>query len=497
MGLFDAFKKKKQEPVIPTEEDRDLQMTEPEEEDAAGNAAAEDEVAVAEPEKMKDIAQQIKEMTEASGPVVIGVLDTDAVADSEDIMVIASLRGTVAEGDKIAISHPGTDTEILGEEVIADLAVEEGHVKKASNTNVVLRVRNGAKYGIRPGYVLHSSDVTPSDIHNAYIAALGDTFVSRRDLQVEEAEMEKLTLTDCAEIFRLYTWFHGKTMQTGTEEVRNRLRAKLQKFSEGMVRKLLEEPVLYCPYSKVTGAPYLFSRVAQQGTDYVCTPPNILVFTKAYHRNMVSHFDDDRFEVKEIVNDERGKEIAKFFRESICINGAAGVCILSEQTGVPANTVVSPEDMKATGEFATIANPELMRYIYLMNQIGKPSTPDEETIYKIYYRYLASAMKRARLIAPIKTAKPLQQAVKEGKIPLPKDTKVALATIQGKTSRPAVRLYTDRKHMRAAQIENGDYMLRTVASLISQFDCAINLTGDGKIGCYVNPEMFEDMKNYE
>ncbi len=487
MGILDFFKKKKDENVAETEE-----------------------TSVVRPE-MKSIQQQVLEMNEAqnaqakepvkeevSGPVLVGVLESELPQEGDFLVVMGSLRGTVSKGDILKISHPGSDSEIIGESEVLAVGIEAGYVESASNTKVVLHIAKGAEFGIRAGFVLHSKDATPSDIHNGYIAALGDTYVSGCDLELKEEALEALTLTDCAEIFRLYTWFHGKSMQTGPEDVKAELLQKLQKFSLAMADKLVNEPVLYCPYSKETGKPYLFSRVARQGeNNIVCTPPNILVFTKAYHKTMAPHFDDARFEVKEILNDQEGKALSHFFKESICINGAAGVCILSEQTGIPANLLVKEDAWKEAAEYETIANPELMRYMLLLSQIGKPSTQDEETIYKLYYGYLARAMHRARLLVPVKGSKPLAKVVKEGKMPVPKDNRVALYTIKGKSERPAVCFYTDRQKMHEANVGEWEYLVKSVASLIGQFDCVVNLTADGKSGCYINAEMFEDMKKYE
>lgn len=490
MGIFDFFKKKKEDEVV-TEVQNQQQTS----------------------SEMKSIEEQVKEMTmamaapealkepeaeETAGPVLLGILEAEVPADCDFLVVIASLRGTVSKGDVLAFSHPGSSSEVLGEAKVLAVGIESGYVEKASNAKVVLHIENGRELGIRPGYVLHSKDATPSDIQNGYIAALGESFVSAKDLILSEEDEAALTLTDCAEIFRLYTWFHGKDMQTGADETKAVLMEKLQKFSLLMADKLVAEEVLYCPYSKKTGKPYLFSRVAKQGEqDLVCSPPNVLVFTSAYHKTMAPHFDDDRFEVKEIVNDENKKEIAKFFRECICVNGAAGVCILSEQTGIPANMLVTQEMLKACADYETLSNPELMRYIQLIEQIGKPQTSDEETIYKLYYAYLSRVLLRAKLLVPVRASKPLPKVVKEGRMPIPKDTKIAFYTLQGKEGRVAACMYTDYASAKEANVSGCDYMLKSVGTMIGEFDCVLNMSKEGKSACYVNEAMFEDMKKYE
>ncbi|MBE5879007.1 MAG: hypothetical protein E7288_03400 [Lachnospiraceae bacterium] len=485
MGIFDFFKKKKEDDVEA--------VTKPEEATLpAGMKSIEEQM------KEKTMAMAAPEEEEVAGPVLLGVLEAEVPKDCDFLVVIASLRGTVAKGDVLSFSHSGTSSEVLGEAKVLAVGIESGYVEKASNTKVVLHIEDGKELGIRPGYVLHSADATPSDIHNGYITALGETFVSAKDLVLSEEDKEALTLTDCAEIFRLYTWFHGKDMQTGPDTTKAELMEKLRNFSSLMAEKLVAEEVLYCPYSKRTGKPYLFSRVARQGEkDIVCSPPNILVFTSAYHKTMAPHFDDDRFEVKEILNDENKKALAKFFRECICLNGAAGVCILSEQTGIPANMLVTEEMLKECANYETLSNPELMRYIQLMEQIGRPQTSDEETIYKLYYAYLSKAVMHARLLVPVKASKPLAKIVKEGKMPVPKDTKVAFYTMKGKADKAAACLYTDYESMKEANVSGCEYMVKSVASLIGELDCVLNLTKEGKSGCYINTAMFEDMKKYE
>lgn len=501
MGLFDIFKKKNTQAVYEPEsvkEESPVNEPEniPEKETCEDDKAAAEEMRNDADTQSKDIVQQMKEMTEVmAGPTLVSVFDVDELPDTDDVMVIGSLRGTINKGNKIAISHPGTTNEVLGSETVLAVGLEEGYVDYASNAHVVLRIENAKKYSIRAGFVLHSQEAGSTEIHNAYIAALGDTYVSRKDLQIEEDEFEKLTLTDCAEIFRLYTWFHGKALQSGEPEIRKILQEKLQKFTEGMADKLKAEEVIYCPYSRITNAPYFFSRLAKQGEDkYACSPPSVLIFTKAYYESMASQFDEERFEIKEIVNTDQ-KGISRFIREVICNDGATGICVLSEQTGIAANLLVTPQELKATTEYATYSNPAVQRYILLLEQIGKPNTPDEEISYKLFYGYLAQELRKAKLLVPYRAGKKLPQPVKEGKMPLGKDTKVAFSTIQGKGGSTAVCMYTDRSRLKDAQ--GSEYMLCSVAGLIGTFDCVINLTAEGKSGCYVNKEMFEDMKKYE
>lgn len=78
-----------------------------------------------------------------------------------------------------------------------------------------------------------------------------------------------------------------------------------------------------------------------------------------------------------------------------------------------------------------------------------------------------------------------------GKVVIEKDTTIALATIEGKHGRPAVRMFTDWKRLRQGMKGEGwNGFIQPIEGMIGSFDCAINLTEYDKAGCYIDEEMF-------
>ncbi len=46
-------------------------------------------------------------------------------------------------------------------------------------------------------------------------------------------------------------------------------------------------------------------------------------------------------------------------------------------------------------------NPDIVRWMLLMGQMDKPTTDDEEVIYKLYYKFFSAAMPKAKLLIPL------------------------------------------------------------------------------------------------
>ena len=265
---------------------------------------------------------------------IMGALDVYSLKDSEDCIVMGRVKGTIRKGDSVYVSDVGKDDGGIFITTVEGL--EDGpnnEVVEATDCAVSVRLKFGMKSGTKPAMVLHSRDAKVAEVHNEYINALGDVYVGRKQLVLSLQEAESLSLTDCAEIYRLFAWFHTNVMKNETEGEKAENKKKANAFGALLCKKLLDAGSVYCVFNKKTGEPHLFSKtIAQEDNNYLCTPPEITLLTKAYKEYLSVQFPEEMFEIKEISNGEDGKGIYNFLGSTFYLNGACGVRVLSEHT---------------------------------------------------------------------------------------------------------------------------------------------------------------------
>ncbi|MGN1204936.1 MAG: SseB family protein [Lachnospiraceae bacterium] len=439
------------------------------------------------------------EACERKSGFVLGVRGIYALPDSDDLMVIGKAEGTVKQGDAVFLSNLGEDDGYLFVSTV--LGIEKAareKVTEACDCQVALRVERASRYPVKPGTVVFSKDRTTKEVHPAYIAALGDAYVAGKNLELTEKELDRLSITDCAELWGLFVWYHTKVMQNESEETVRENKRKIGILAKAMSTKILAAETIYCIYSKATGEPYLFSKIIyrKDGSNLcMCTPPMIRILTKAYRDRMADKFPEDKFEIREIQNGTGRDGIRKFLGDCFYLNGACGLLAIGEQAAIAADMLVEKPDFSNVPEIRRpIMNPNLERWILLIGQLGQPETEDQKTIYRVYYRLLAQEMVKARLLVPTKVTGEIPEPDAEGKVVLKKGVTFSFPTVNGKNGRPAVRMYTDWKRLRNAMGDEWQGNIQTVEGMIGKFDCIINLSENIKTGCYVGEEMYRQMK---
>lgn len=426
-----------------------------------------------------------------------GVLDVFSLIDGDDLVVTGKVKGTVCVGDAVYVSNMGDDddkmllTTVVGIETGPNVPAQA-----AADCFAGLRIKNGKQHKIRKGSVLFSRETSVAQVHQTYIGALGDAYVAGKKLELSEQELEELSITDCAEIWRLYVWFQSQSQKAQSEEANQEKKQKLDILCKALCKKILEADALYCVYNKATGEPHMFSRtIDQKDGTYRCTPPDILIYTEAYKRVMASRFPEDQFEIKRIENGEAGNGIYNFLGSAFYLNGACGVSVLSEQTAIGAPMLVpAPDYSNVSPQNIPVTNPNLVRWLLLMGQIGEPDTDDKKLIYNLYFKFMSREMVKAKLLVPIQNEGGMPKPDENGKTVLQKDMRMKLPTMQGKTEKPAVRMYTDWKRLRMVYGNEWSGMVQSIEGMIKVFDCAVNVTEYTKAGCYVSDKTFEDMK---
>ena len=427
---------------------------------------------------------------------VMGIEDTFPLEGSDDLIVVGRLKGKVRKGAAVYISNPGNDEDKITITTIDGIETGPGQeAEAAADCHAGLRINKGADIGLRKASVIFTRESTGKSVHDAYIDTLADVYVVRQDLNIPENELEFLTVTDMAEIWRLYVWYHTQVIKNETEEIKSSNRQKVDRLAYSLCRKIMQADALYCVFSKDTGEPYMFSKTVKKDDGYLCTPPDIRIYTKAYEAVAKSVFSEAKFEIRRIDNGEKKDGIYNFLGSTFYLNGACGVEIISGQTAIGAGMLVKKPDCTGVPQInIPVTNPDLERWLLLIGQLGKPQNADQELIYNLYYGFLSREAVKARLLIPMQSSGEPSEPDENGKVTLKKDTTLSFATMDGKDGRKAVRMFTDWKRLRMAFDGKWSGMVQPVEGMIGQFDCALNATKYPQAGCYISRDMFEDMK---
>lgn len=431
---------------------------------------------------------------------LFGVHDIFPLKKSHDLIVAGVVKGTVHVGDAVYISNPGSDEDGLFLTTVDRITISSKvTVKVATDCIVCLLINNGTMYHIRKSSVLYTREQSAKDVHDTYINTLRDVFVAKKQLELTNAELDELTITDCAEIWRLFSWFHSKVIYEETEEKKRENQKNLERLANALCKKIIQADAIFCIFNKKTGEPHMFSRTVDQGDGtYMCTPPNIHIFSKAYESVMKNALQEEQFEIRKIDNGEKKDGIYNFLGSAFYLNGACGVEVLSRETVINANMLVeSPDYSNVKTQNVPVTNPDLMRWMLLIGQFGKPDNDDGELIYKLYYHFLSKKMVKAKFLIPLHSDGEIQQPDVDGKVILIKDTKIKFPTMGGKYDRPAVYMFTDWKRLRMVYDEKWGGLVQSIDGMIDSFDCAINATQYAEAGCYVGKEMFDEMRNLQ
>lgn len=340
--------------------------------------------------------------------------------------------------------------------------------------------------------------LTSEEDERLFTKTIGDEYVVGRQLELSEEEWNRMSITDGAEMLRLYGWYHSEAVPDDTEEKRSRSRARMKHLSKLLASKILSTDEIYCLYNKRTGEPHLFSNTVRQGEGYLCTSPYIRIFTKSYADYKIKNYPCDLFEMKKIENGADGKEIENFLGESFYLNGALGLQINGGQAVISAEILVAPPDFSGVEQInIPVMNPDLMRWMLLMAQFTKVETDDEKLIYGLYHRFMSMKIVKARFLVPMKAGRGFpEQGSSTGSFTVKKGAEFTIATMKGKYDRDAIIMYTDWKRFRECY-DGWSGSIMMLEQIMDVQDAAINPTNHPQLGFYIGMDMYEEIMKYD
>ncbi len=426
-----------------------------------------------------------------------GVQDSFQLKACDDLVVVGQLSGLVRVGDEVCITNYGDEKGEVFKTVVLGIEIGSDAAEEAMDGFVSLRLEHGQTFDIRTGTVVYADGQDRESIRDAYVKALGEYYISHAKMEIDPMDLEKMTLTDCQELWRMYAWYCAKNTGFDSEAGKVEYNDKTRILKNAMAKKLYELDEIYCLYNKRTGEPHMFSRIFEQKKGFLCTPPNILLVPKVYKDLYEEQYPADQFALVRVENGPKRTGIYNFIGTMVYLNGADGISILREETTLePDLLVVKPDYSKMKDADIPVTNPELQKWLILLNQIGEPQDEDQKMMHRMYFSFMSQQLLKAKFVIPIKMDKAPKKFGENGRVEIEEGAKIEMPLLPGKNNdgREAVRIYTDWKQLRSVYGQEWDGMLETVEGMIDKYDCAINVNKQYVTGCYISKAMFDEMK---
>ena len=450
--------------------------------------------------KTTEITESNKEAEEAKGNACVGVLDLFPMKETNQLLIVGSLEGSIKVGDQLQFCNPDQGMESLGTVEVQKLSSQNKDADSLTDEVlahlVVDRIPSLDK--LKKGSVLFSSGIEEEQKLSSYSDALYRAFVAIQEGQLTNEDYLAASLDDSVEILRLFLWKCRQNQETESEESYQANTRKLERLAEIVKDKLLVADSVYAVYSEKTGEPYLFSTTYDRGEEgYLCTDPMIMLFTpRCYHQFKETIDSRPNSVVKLIENTEDKKEIENFLGTAFYLDGALGAFFNSKEVSISASALVQKPDFSDLPEIQVpVMNPDVVRWMLLMGQLDSPTTEDEEVIYKLYYKFFSMAVPKAKFLLPLEADSGFPEGGQEGNsFVLEESAKFNIPTGEGKNGRNSVPVFTDWKRLRMVFDEKWNGMIEEAGGMIEVFDYAINPTEYYEAGAYVSLTAFRDMQ---
>ena len=450
--------------------------------------------------KTTEITESNKEAEEAKGNACVGVLDLFPMKETNQLLIVGSLEGSIKVGDQLQFCNPDQGMESLGTVEVKKLSSQNKDAGSLTDEVlahlVVDRIPSLDK--LKKGSVLFSSGIEEEQKLSSYSDALYRAFVAIQEGQLTNEDYLAASLDDSVEILRLFLWKCRQNQETESEESYQDNTRKLERLAEIVKDKLLVADSVYAVYSEKTGEPYLFSTTYDRGEEgYLCTDPMIMLLTPSWYRQFKETIDSrPNSVVKLIENTEDKKGIENFLGTAFYLNGALGVIFNSKEVSISASALVQKPDFSDLPEIQVpVMNPDVVRWMLLMGQLDYPITEEQELLYKLYYKFFSMAVPKAKFLLPLEAASGFPEGGQEANsFILEESAKFNIPTGEGKNGRNSVPVFTDWKRLRMVFDEKWNGMIESAGNMIEFFDYAINPTKHHEAGAYVSLTAFRDMQ---
>ena len=203
--------------------------------------------------------------SEAESICILGVSDVIGVDDNAtDLTIEGFVQGTLKVGDELVVTKISCLSKTPVKTVISSIYVNEEEIQEASEKMVKVKVKDGNKLGIYKGTVLHSENVTDTQVYLTYRFAMDIAFVRQQDGILTEEDREKLAASDISEIWSLYWKGHLEEFEK-VKEIKMKVDQRRRDFFNLIREKLFLLDDIYVIYSTKTNEPHLFATASLDG----------------------------------------------------------------------------------------------------------------------------------------------------------------------------------------------------------------------------------------
>ena len=449
-------------------------------------------------EKIETTTEVEKETSETS--TCLGVFDFFALGKSDQLLILGRLKGNLKLGDRLQVCNPGESFESFGELTVEKLSNGKEDSNSLADEALAHIVVTASEIAgrLKKGSVLYTSKIDERQLLSSYTDALYTSFVEMQNGDMSNEDYLRASLEDSVEILRLFLWDCRENRQNGSEEEYQKNLAKIAHLEEVVRDKLLEADEVYVIYSQLTGEPYMFSKTYDRGDDgYLCTDPLIHLSTSRWYHHYKETFDSQpNTQVRRIENTEDKEAIKNFLGSAFYLNGALGIIMNSDDVCIKAQSLVEKPDFSNLPEIQVpVMNPDVVRWLLLLGQLGKPDTEDKQLVDRLYYGFLSKAVPKAKFLIPVRRGENFPEASDKAKeVMLEKGASLDLPVREGKDGRQAISLFTDWKRLRMVFDEEWDGMIEPAGNMIAMFDYIVNGTEYLKAGCYISQDSFKEME---
>lgn len=266
----------------------------------------------------------------------LGVVNFSKGDDNcSDLMVVGFVKGSIKVGDEIVVTNMSCVTETPVKTTVLSLAVHGSMVQEASDTTVMAIVQDGTKLGIYKGTLLHSENVTDTQIYHDYLFALEVAFVRKQDGKLTEEDREKLAASDISEIWSLYWKAHFEEFEK-VKEIELKVDQRRREFFKLIREKLFLLDDIYVIYSVKTNEPYLFANTSLDGNKGMTVSKSwvYLIPSSYMHYRKDFYKKNERFDFKRIENGPEKEGIRNFLRDLFIYDGVEKIQYFTDRKSV-------------------------------------------------------------------------------------------------------------------------------------------------------------------
>jgi len=401
---------------------------------------------------------------------VVGAVNAFLTGEERLYAIEGRATGFVTPGETLILTDPGRDTDRVHRVTVTKVCLRKGKelepVSKAGECNLVVYFESNTDLKLRNGIVLHSEGVAPEAVRKAYLNVLGNVFVVARDLDLNEKDFNCMELTDLVEIWRCFWQYSANRHHSGKES--DKYKERLDRLMDAVCEKVFELDGLNIVYSKRTNEPFMYNLMHKRGKGGVyCSLPDVIIVTDADKERVMAKLDPDFYELRHVSKEN----MIPFLGGCFYINGAAGVRFNDTDARIPAEVMVERPSDEGEEE-GNISNPELERWILLLNQLPDSERNEGSVAFGLFAREMEKEIVKAKFLIP---------AQKEGE-------GFKIAVQEGKGEKSAARIYTDWGKFRIVYDSSWSGLVQTLEEVLDRYDAIINVTGQTTRAIYFTKE---------